>query len=439
MASSSTGRIRQRKGWVRSEKLPEERKQIDWWSASPTSTNLDAFGIAKPSYEVGFQAGKIFCVNGIASGPAEYQRIGRSIRMKSIRIKGTFSPPASPTDFSTRFPTWAAITIIYDKKPQWTDGGDDNQATIDCMNRWNACWKMVNADGVVCTTPWTFGSNRDAEDSVLILANERFELPASYPFLDLGRDLLTSFPQQTIDIPIQHASTRGKNDGTDIGVDSSELLKVQGFTHSFVNSNGSVGGMIMRYESGQLDTNIGKLNVDTDTVVGFIDQTIEGTIKPTGFPSTTLKTRFIGTSASPDTAPGDEAAFTTRSNTYLLGDEIPDSDPPERHPIVVTTTPAHEELVRPFVTYSRADPGPGPVFVDTRRSTPIPFTTPTGMQFDIWRTIDLPVTYQDSDMWTGSKPQQITEGAVYIGVITDTTVGWTWKGWVRITYDDERE
>jgi len=438
MASAKRGRVEQRKGWLRPEDLPPGRKTIDWWSAFDYDTELTPWTIGRPvaGDNPDLQQQKIFCVNGIAQGAGDGKRVGRSLTIKSIRFTGKMKPPLNPDDVTAMAPDFARISIIYDRSPKWTVPPPDGyslgqQSMIDSMRRWCEAWQMVNRAGTLCTLPWGYGASQSTKEEYLIIANEVYELPATYKKLDFGRTL-TSTVEEVV------SATRGTATAILTGSDCPEKVMMNGTNGTFMTHViGLPDGKSIAGTStpGTVSTDIG-----TITATGFASsvslQTTPGTDTPSeGTWYVDAHADPIGTRPAP---PDDEWLLPANGNMitipymWLQPERVAESDPVAWKPLVETTAPAH--VITTSATPS-GDPPYGPT-TNLQRTMPIPLCSPTGILFDVYRSVDLVVEYDSLAAIDSYGAQQITYGAIYVGIFTDVNVGWSWEGYVRMTYED---
>jgi len=83
---------------------------------------VDCIGSLVPSANVRLpwtfdQAARLTLVNGIFSGSTAWQRIGRRITLKRLRIKGYFIESEHEVDNLDRDPQYCRFFVVYDKKP----------------------------------------------------------------------------------------------------------------------------------------------------------------------------------------------------------------------------------------------------------------------------------------------------------------------------------
>lgn len=128
------------------------------WRRSATSVEKKAVDF----YNLGLllsSTGSINCLNLIATGSSFYNRIGRQVKMKSIRLTGYFR---SQTEFSDL--TACRIAIVYDSQ---TNGVAPTFADV---------WQDYNSNGATNISPVS-GLNLNNRDRFRILCDEKFMLP----------------------------------------------------------------------------------------------------------------------------------------------------------------------------------------------------------------------------------------------------------------------
>lgn len=437
MASAKRGRVEQRKGWIGEFGISPGRKTIDWWNSFDSGTVLFPHTIGRPVAGInpGIQVDKFFCTNGIGLGVEDFQRIGRSIRIKSIRVQGRMIPPTNPSDIEASKAHWAKVSIIYDKKPEWSlipEAGFTirEQAEIDSMRRWVQAWAVRNRAGTVGDQPYGYASSVFTKEEFIIIANETYELPPTYQRLDFGRGLASTVPEVITAIDGNNTFTVGLGENP-------RALGLTGFFDTYVMgedvespySSVPITGTSTVSEQIAVPGSLGLV-----PVVQALGTAGAGTWGP-GEISTLpgLPNSFtIGDRTFADVGASRMNIYTNCSHVYLTGPAMdPPTDPQTYKPILNQTFPTH------VITSTSADVG-DPITPTTgpERTMPIPLCSPTGLMFDIYRALDLEVDYRDIEGFDSYGPQQIVFGAIYVGIFTDFNIGWTWEGNARITFED---